>query len=606
MTGSNALIWYAAFADANMYKSTDGGDNWSTTVTLSGHAPIYCVYVHPTDSNTIYLGSDEGLYRSTDGGSTLNAFGDLPAGDVSAIQILYSDPNIIYATVLDTGLYKSTNAGANFSLLRGPSYAVGCSINQGYPDVIYYLKKVNWEVDRSGIEVSQDGGENWTELDPATSSHPRSSFGRDSGFGSWFNVDEGKGAIIPNPDNASEAVGYACAYLWKTTNCVDFYHSNNLFGGYVWNQRHGMLFDPDDPNRFGFFAADFGMFISENKGQFFTHIAFPNTILMNYGFATDSRDLKAGKFRSGTDAFVASGGQIWGTGRLGIVYSPNNAGPFEATLIDGNSWDADDPNLWGIFGKFYVDDIDPNIIYAADVKSTDGGKNWTNIDYLFDNELQIQGIAPSDPNVFYAQIKTGGNIYRSVNRGVDWAEWESNIYYGFPSGATGSFELVFDVDPVDCNKIYTLHGTGYPLASYDGDTDTWTDLGALTYIRNLADNNDLVALGGSSYPGIASVIVDPNDTSIIYVAVVAPGVSPVYRSIDGGSNWEDISYNLPRVGYETQFSINPHSGEIFVGGATGTWVLPPPYKDDTAIYENCVYGEAGEEEETKYLLAYKP
>jgi hypothetical protein len=190
----------------------------------------------------------------------------------------------------------------------------------------------------------------------------------------------------------------------------------------------------------------------------------------------------------------------------------------------------------------------------------------------------------SHPNVLYALNALGTSIYRSDDTGETWHLYTSKSWYAYPSGAVASADIVFDVDPVDCNKIYTFYQSG-DIASYDGHN--WKAFGLLSYIRNLPENMDLIKRHPhTGYPGISAIIVDPKNNSVIYATVAQSGVSPVYRSIDGGNTWKDISYNLPRANYGSAMSINPHSGEIFVSSGSGTWVFPPPYQSDALIYNN--------------------
>ena len=260
--------------------------------------------------------------------------------------------------------------------------------------------------------------------------------------------------------------------------------------------------------------------------------------------------------------------------------------PWVTTTIDGVNWNANDPNFRGPYRHYFYRPADPNILFTTDVKSTDGGKTFTHISFLVNNGLQIYGMSKSNPDVLYAMNSTGTDIYRSTDGGDNWSLYVHKTWYAYASGAVNTYDLVFDIDPVDCNKIYTMY-QGCDLASFDGTN--WHPFGLLSYIRSLPANSLLVSLDPiAAYPAIGAVIVDPNNNSVIYATVCHPGVSPVYRSINGGSTWEDIAYNLPTSNYGPAFSINPYSGEIFVGGASGTWVFPPPYNQNTPIYTNSV------------------
>ncbi|MDD5192564.1 MAG: hypothetical protein PHH54_01510 [Candidatus Nanoarchaeia archaeon] len=571
VSNGKAMIWYAAFANVSLYKSINGGNNWSLSTNLTNHAPIYALYVHPEHSDILYLGSKLGLYRSTNGGLTLSPLGNLPSGEVTSIQINNQNPNEIYAVVKDNGLYKSTDGGASFSLLRAHNYSRGCFINQGYPEIIYFTTGQN-------LYVSEDGGITWNNL----AYHPREGLGRETGFGS--KMDWGSSAIIPNSNNKCEAVGYGQCYLWKTTNCTDFYHANNLFSGYAWTCRDGIFFDYNNSERVGSFGADMGLFISKNGGIYYEILKTPYNILASsYGFAGNSNDLKAGAFQPGTSTIVASGGNIWGRGALGIIWSPDNDGPWETTTLGGQLWNVS-KSLLGSYRNYFYNPDNPNELFVSDIKSNDGGKTFYNVSFLADNDLEIYGMCKSNPNILYALNNAGTSIYRSDNRGENW-------YLYVAPGITMGNEIVFEVDPVDCNKIYTFH-SATDLASFNGSS--WKLFNLTSYMRSLPENEGLVSLYPTdwnwqkAYPNIGSVIVDPNNNSIIYATVTHAGVEPVYRSMDGGDTWEDISYNLPRAGYGPVFSINPHSGEIFVSSCSGTWVFPPPYNQTTTMYLNSV------------------
>jgi len=67
----------------------------------------------------------------------------------------------------------------------------------------------------------------------------------------------------------------------------------------------------------------------------------------------------------------------------------------------------------------------------------------------------------------------------------------------------------------------------------------------------------------------------------------AAGLPCIFRSVDGGYNWEDITYNLPRAGMSTM-AVNPHTGELLRGSPFGTWVFPTPYESENLIYDKSI------------------
>ena len=80
--------------------------------------------VDPTDSNTVYVGTDVGVFKSIDGGNnwtTMNV-GLAPPGQITEVNLLMIDPqhpNTVYAASLNRrGLFKSTDGAATWSTIN--------------------------------------------------------------------------------------------------------------------------------------------------------------------------------------------------------------------------------------------------------------------------------------------------------------------------------------------------------------------------------------------------------------------------------------------------------------------------------------------------------
>ena len=139
----------------------------------------------------------------------------------------------------------------------------------------------------------------------------------------------------------------------------------------------------------------------------------------------------------------------------------------------------------------------------------------------------VEGV-PSKPSTFYMGT-TGGGVWVTENNGEDW----KNITDGFLN--VGSIGAV-TVAPSDPNVIYVGSGSACPrgnISMGDGmykSTDTgktWQHIGL--------PNAGL----------IGDVIVDPRNPDRVYAAVLGNIFGPnpvrgVYRSVDGGNNWEKI------------------------------------------------------------------
>ena len=117
-------------------RSGDGGESWSGPVSeLSGHGVVYFVQPHLSDGKTVYLGSSEGLFKSDSLGYDLQAFGDLPSGEVSSIAINPQNEQHIYATIRNGSLFKSENGGINFHEIMWGNFSK-VVLNPGFPERI--------------------------------------------------------------------------------------------------------------------------------------------------------------------------------------------------------------------------------------------------------------------------------------------------------------------------------------------------------------------------------------------------------------------------------------------------------------------------------------
>ncbi len=156
---------------------------------------------------------------------------------------------------------------------------------------------------------------------------------------------------------------------------------------------------------------------------------------------------------------------------------------------------------------------------------------------------------PTNRLVFYFG-STGGGVWKTTDGGLSWA----NCSDGFFGTASVGALAVADSDP---NVIYAgmgettirgnvAHGDGV-YGSTDGGK-TWQHLG-------LADTQ-----------AIARVRIDPRDPETVYVAALGHVWGPnlqrgLYRSRDGGRNWQQILYRDERSG-AIDLSIDPTNPRI--------------------------------------------
>ena len=547
---SGAARWYAAFEQKALYRSDDHGATWSAQADLTAHGHVYCLRVHPTNG-TVYLATSEGLFVSTDQGGTIQPLGDLPAGAVSGLQVVEKAPHVILAVVAGIGLHSSTDGAQSFAMLRPWDEASYVFVNQGFPNVIYLtgLEHDAWS--------STDWGSTWTETD----AFPEQGLWRDTILLYWLGEIAGtKVGISPDPRMPAAAIAFAQATFWKTVDAVDFKSSLTLFTGYncEWWAR-GIKFDRTDPSRFGLLTADAGLVYTENHGDSFVRLSIDRDLIGTWS------SMHGADFQPGTGVVVGGVGSSTTNRKLVRTEIVPGWHKEDWTLVDSDSGSY-------LTVAFHPDD--PNLVFAEDKKSIDGGVTWQTIPDLGvwgagSLNAMVMGICDADRDVIYALNGDRDTILRSDDRGDTWYVYESVTWDFRPKDSKPTFA----VDPLDRDKVWALD-SGEDLAVFDGTS--WRSTGVLD-------------LAGSTDPKnfVRSVVVDPNDNNIIYAGMYATGIPPVWRSVDGGYTWEDISQNLPRVG-ASGLVINPHTGEILRGGSDGTWIFPPPYGSTNRLYDKSV------------------
>lgn len=535
---NGAMRWYAAFPENGLFRSEDGGISWTKNPvsSLKGHSIIYSVQTHPNDGRTLYLASSKGLFISSSRGANLKKC-DFPEGEASSIAINPKNPLIIYITLKDRGLYRTLDGAKTFSLIKEFD-AVRVFINYGYPDIIYLVGT------SSNTIISHDEGKTWN-YDIKTI--PAPGLGRK---GKWKSRIAGElTGIAPNPKNPKEAVAYSRATIWKTTDGGKiFKDSSTLFTGFAWSwSNSGAAFDLFDRQRYAFFNCDVGMTITYNEGKYFEQRNngiwnwFNKKIITWIGtYSGDFQPVKNSK------VIVAS---VGGYFRTQLMRSEN----------EGKTWKLindleENANFFVAFNK-----KNPDIVYAGNKISNDTGQSFSKIDFGKYNKINpsVFGMCNSQPNTVYAMDSKREYILRSDDACNTWR------MYTHPGWKFAKLDSrpTFAVDPKDPDKIYSI--------DKDGDL--------AVFERKKWKSSGILKLAGGSELGnfVRTITVDPNYPEIIYAGMSASGISCIWRSMNGGRSWEDITYNLPRTGVSA-ISVNPHTGELFIGSAVGTLIFPAP------------------------------
>lgn len=192
---SQPRTFYMGVASGGLFRTTDAGATW--TPITDGKVPLGStgsVAVADSDPNVIYLGTGSdgvrsnvstgrGVYKSTDAGQTWNFAGLYNAGQIGAVRIHPTNPDIVWVATggdifkpnEDRGVFKTTDGGKTWRKVLYVSNTVGAmdvEVQPGNPNVVYAwmsrLERKPWTIisgsREGGFYKSTDGGENFTRI----------------------------------------------------------------------------------------------------------------------------------------------------------------------------------------------------------------------------------------------------------------------------------------------------------------------------------------------------------------------------------------------------------------------------------------------------------
>ena len=102
-----------------VWKTLDGGINWSVLTDNLSNIYVYSLTIDPTNSNIYYWGTRSGIiFKSIDAGATWNQLADTGNGYVNKILIHPLNSNKMFCASQYDGIYKSTDAGLTWAIIH--------------------------------------------------------------------------------------------------------------------------------------------------------------------------------------------------------------------------------------------------------------------------------------------------------------------------------------------------------------------------------------------------------------------------------------------------------------------------------------------------------
>ena len=192
---SQPRTFYMGVASGGVFRTTDGGASWVPIT--DGKVPLGstgAIAVADSDPKIIYLGTGSdgvrsnvstgrGVYKTTDGGETWQFAGLYNAGQIGAVRIHPTNPDIVWVSATgdifkanaERGIFKTVDGGKTWKKTLFVSDTVGAmdvEIQPGNPNVVYAwmsrLERKPWTIISGGKEggfyKSTDGGERFTKI----------------------------------------------------------------------------------------------------------------------------------------------------------------------------------------------------------------------------------------------------------------------------------------------------------------------------------------------------------------------------------------------------------------------------------------------------------
>lgn len=257
-----------------------------------------------------------------------------------------------------------------------------------------------------------------------------------------------------------------------------------------------------------------------------------------------------GPFRGGRSAAVTGV-----PNKPNLYYMGTTGGGVWKTTDAGNSWEnISDGFFGGSIGAVAVSEWDNNVMYVGGgevtvrgnvssgsgmYKSVDAGKTWSSIGLEKSRHIPRIQIHPKNPDLVYAAVM--GDLYKSSNtRGVYRSKdggknWERVL---FANADAGAVELV--MDPNNARVLYAstwrIRRTPYSLESGGEGSGLWKSIDGGDNWTNISSNEGLP----KGVWGISGVTVSPVNSERVW-AIIENKDGGVYRSDNAGKTWMKVN-----------------------------------------------------------------
>ncbi len=513
-----------------VFKSTDNGLTWIPWNTGMGNKVVGKMLQHPTNTQILLAATSGGVYRSTNGGAnwTLSS-----SANFKDIAFKPNDPNIVYAAAGGT-FYRSTNNGTSFTLISSglPGGQRGSiAVSAANPNYVYFLLSGD-DSGFKGLYRSIDAGLSFTASSTSPNILGWSCDGSDTGGQGWYDL-----AIAVNPLNAND-VYVGGVDVWRSQDGGSSWAINShWYGGCgvpsVHADCHFLGYSPANGSLFA--SNDGGIYSTSNSGVSWTDHTVGITIGQIYklGQSQQNKEQVINGFQdNGTYTYLGSGWAASGGGdgmECAIDYS--NALYSYYTIYYGAIYrkynNTGDYQIGGQ-GIFGIDEggawVTPFILHATDPQTMFAG-------YI---------------NVWRCNNIRGSNL--------TWKKISDNL-----AGSNSSNMAVLEQSTANTNILYASRYDSklFRTDNCNDDNPVWVNLTSSLPVAGYTPS-DLAA--------------HPTEPNTVYMTLS----NKVYKSVNKGQTWTNITGTLPNVTMNTIAYYKNAMEGLYIGTDAGVY-----YKDQS-------------------------
>ncbi|HEY4425616.1 MAG TPA: hypothetical protein VGN10_15505 [Pyrinomonadaceae bacterium] len=614
--------FYFGSVGGGVWKSSNAGRTWTPIFDATSVASIGAIGVAPSDANVIYVGTGEadmrdsiafgnGVYKSTDAGKTWKHLGLETTKQIGRIIVDPKNPNTLFVAALgnayapnpDRGVYRSRDGGVTWQKVLFKNDDVGAIDLQFDPVDSKIVYATLWNVRRppwfiyapangpgAGIFKSVDGGTTWKEISEGIPLDGRGHIGiavaptnrnrlyavvdaKDGGVfisndagATWTRLSNDKRLwdrgwyfekVTADPKNA-DIVYVMNTSMYRSTDAGKTW--TPIKGAPGGDDYHQLWINPDDPKRM-ILASDQGTIVSVDGAATWSSWYNQPTAQI-YHVAADYRF------------------PYWVTGAQqdsGAVGTPSRSIHSD---ISNRDWEG--LCAGGEAGYTAPDPLHPEILFGGTVSRCNVLTGETkNVSPERGGTAGQFRHAWTQPLVFskadrHALYYANQFLYKTTNGGESWTQISADMTREDPGVPSNLNDAAAADAPADKRRgvIYTIAPS--PLRA----PTIWigTDDGLIHLTKDDGKTwQNVTPPAMTSWSKVVMIEASHFDVNEAYAAVerhqLADYEPHIYRTLDSGKTWTEITRGLPAGVYVQTVKEDPHRrGLLFTGTERNVFV----------------------------------